>query len=209
VKTRIIPISEPNAFEEAFRTLQKGGLVAFPTDTVYGVAALVNDPAAIAGLFEAKNRQMEKAIPVLLGSVRQIDLVAGSLPDTARLLAKHFWPGALTLVVPKKASLPEILSPLPTVGLRMPDHPAALRLLALSGPLAVTSANLSGGANPLTAGDVLAQLDGRIDLILDGGKTPGGIPSTVVDCTVDPIKILRQGAISEDQLRQALNPIDS
>ena len=121
--------------------------------------------------------------------------MAVNLPDQALALASAHWPGALTLIVPRHPSLPADLSPLPTLGIRIPDHPAALALLQAAGPLAVTSANLSGQADTTTAKEVLAQLDGRVDLVLDGGKTPGGIPSTVVDLTGSEPRILRQGPV--------------
>ena len=130
-----------------------------------------------------------------------MDQVTQAIPAVARRLAERFWPGPLTLVVARHPALPAILSPLPTVGVRMPDHPTALALLRQSGPLATTSANLSGGPNPLTAQEVLAQLDGRVDLIIDGGRCPGGVPSTVVDCTAGELKILRQGPITLEELQ--------
>ncbi len=184
--------------------LRRGGLVAFPTDTVYGLAADYTNPEAIAGLFAAKGRDMNKAIAVLVGGVEQLDAITPGLSQAAGSLAARFWPGALTLVVTRRPELPDELSTLPTIGVRMPNHPFALQLLRAVGPLAVTSANRSGDENPLTAEDVLDQLGGRIDLLLDGGKCPGGVPSTVVDCTVPDVKILRQGAISAADIRQAL-----
>lgn len=200
METQVLPIQDPGAVAKALEVLNSGGLVAFPTDTVYGVAALAFDPAGIERIYEAKGRDMAKAIPILVGSTDQLPRVTRLLTPSAQALAAHFWPGALTLVVPKHPDLPENLSQTPTVGVRMPDYPFTLDLLVQSGPLAVTSANLSGQENPRTAGDVLWQLGGRIELILDGGPTPGGVPSTVVDCTgVDP-KILRQGAIPAEEI---------
>ena len=110
-------------------------------------------------------------------------------------------------MLPRRSGLPENLSPLPTIGVRMPDHSFARRLLNAAGPLATTSANLSGGPNPRNASEVLDQLDGRIELVLDGGEAPGGVPSTVVDCTKPDFKILRQGAISKERLQQIINNI--
>ena len=146
-----------------------------------------------------------KAIPVLVGDPGQLDLVTSTPNQVARRLAAHFWPGPLTLVVPRHPSLPDALSPTPTVGVRMPDHRLALALLSQSGPLATTSANLSGGLNPLSAQEVQAQLEGRIDLILDGGICPGGTPSTVVDCTSDALLIIRQGPLTLDDLKVVLS----
>jgi L-threonylcarbamoyladenylate synthase len=203
-KTRIIHGSRREAILQALDVLRMGGLVAFPTDTVYGVGALAFDARAVEAIYAAKERPNEKAIPVLLAGPEQLALVSMDLPPQARILADRFWPGAVTLVVPKHPDLPEAVSAGATVGVRVPDHPIALALLRLSGPLAVTSANLSGKPSPLTAMDVLQQLEGRIGLILDGGRVPGGVSSTVVDCTVPEIRVLREGPISERQIRQVL-----
>ena len=194
--TEVISIDHPDALTRALVVLQNNGLIAFPTDTVYGLAAATFSESAIELLFNAKGRDSAKAIAVLVGHVDQLSLLTMGLTVPARRLAERFWPGALTLVVPKHPALPENLSSYPTVGVRMPDHPFALALLQKVGPLATTSANLSGGANASSPSEVLAQLDGRFHLLLDGGICPGGIPSTVVDCTQDPPVILRQGAIS-------------
>jgi L-threonylcarbamoyladenylate synthase len=204
MKTEILSSKDPNAVKRALAVLRSGGLLAFPTDTVYGVAANPFDAAAIERLYEAKIRETNKAIAVLIGNLDQIAQIAREVTESASRLAKHFWPGALTLIVPRLVSLPNILSPTQSIGLRMPDHPFALELLQKAGPLATTSANLSGGSNTTTAQEVLAQLDERIELLLDGGKTPGGIPSTVVDCTQSEAIILRQGAISADQIQMVL-----
>lgn len=201
--TEILPITHPDAVPLALELVRSGGVIAFPTDTIYGVAALVHKPAAIKKLFKIKGRDQAKAIAVLIGCHSQLEQVGnfsketnGDQNITALTLSRHFWPGALTLVVPRHPDLPKILSPLPTIGVRMPDHPALQALLEVTGPLATTSANLSGGPNPTSAQQVLEQLDNRIDLLLDGGQTPGPVPSTVVDCTHIPPRLLRQGAIS-------------
>lgn len=204
METTILSTEDPQAVQAALAVLTRGGLVAFPTDTVYGLAADIANPTAIVGLFDAKGRDMNKAIAVLVGSVEQLESITPGFSPAARNLAARFWPGALTLVVTRRPELPDELSALPTIGVRMPDHPFALRLLQTAGPLAVTSANRSGDENPLTAADVLDQLGGRIDLVLNGGPCPGGVPSTVVDCTVPDVKILRQGAVSAADIRQAL-----
>lgn len=208
VKTNLIsalsPESIPEAVRQSLRALANGGLIAFPTDTVYGLAAPAFDAQGIDLLFQAKERQTEKAIPVLVASLADLEKVTLNMPDHARKLAKHFWPGPLTLIVPRHPSLPENLSPLPTIGVRMPDHPIALAILHASGPLAVTSANLSGFPSPSSAAQVLEQLNGRVDLIIDGGETFGGIPSTVVDCSEASPKILRAGPLTQSDLDQAL-----
>lgn len=200
IETRIISSHDPQALDQAELLLRSGEMVAFPTDTVYGLGAKLTDPSAIEQLYIVKGRDAAKAIAVLLGDEAALAQVAGTLNDLAVRLARRFWPGPLTLVVPAHPALPANLSPLPTVGVRMPDHPVALALLRRIGPLAVTSANLSGQPSARTAAEVYAQLSGRIPLILDGGETPGGLPSTVVDCTSGEPVILRQGPITLGQL---------
>lgn len=204
MKTETLPITNPKSFARAVEILNRGGLVAFPTDTVYGLAAQVDNPAAIEKLYQAKQRSKEKAIPVLLGSPAELEQVAASVSPATQKLAEAFWPGPLTLVIVGHPDLPDNLAPGPTLGVRIPDHPDALTLLGLTGPLAVTSANLSGGENASSAAQVAAQLSGRIDLILDGGDTPGGQPSTVVDCTSKTLRILRAGPITEDAIQREM-----
>lgn len=204
MKTRVLPINSFNSLKEALLVIQAGGLVAFPTDTVYGLAADLHSEAAIDRIYQAKGRDMAKAIPVLIGKKEHLDQIASGVPESARKLAGKFWPGGLTLIVPRQPGLPENLSSGPTVAVRMPDYEPVLTVLHHCGPLAVTSANLSGQSNPLSAEDVLAQLDTRIDLILDGGKVTGGIPSTIVDCSVEPPVIIRHGAIPDEEIFSAL-----
>ena len=205
MKSQVLPADAANAMDAALGVLRAGGLVAFPTDTVYGIGALAFDEKAVQSIYEAKGRSDEKAIPVLLAGTAELDQVSHSLPRMARLLAEQFWPGPLTLVVPKVSRLPSAVSASDTVGVRVPDHPVALALLKRSGPLAVTSANLSGQPSPCTAQDVLQQLDGRVPLILDAGRTPGGIPSTVLDCTRAEPHILRAGPITLEEIRAVLH----
>jgi L-threonylcarbamoyladenylate synthase len=204
MKTEIISIDNPSTLQIAQQVLDNGGLIAFPTDTVYGVAAGIKNANGIDRLYDAKLRDLTKAIPILVSSQDQLNRVSQNLPDSAAQLAGKLWPGALTLVVPIRPGLPANISPTSTIGVRMPDYPFTLALLNCTGPLATTSANLSGGANTTTAEAVAEQLSGRIELILDGGKTPGGVPSTVVDCTVAPPRILRQGAISAETIQAIL-----
>jgi L-threonylcarbamoyladenylate synthase len=201
MKTKIIPVLE---IKTAVTILQGGGMVAFPTDTVYGLGALAFDNSAIESIYTAKDRPIEKAIPILIGDLSDLDKVADNIPDMALRFAARFWPGPLTCIVPKKRTLPPAVSATSTVAIRIPDHPDALALLRAAGPMAVTSANISGRANPSTAQEVYEQLQGRIPLILDGGKTPGGIPSTLVDCTGGTPIILRDGPISMTELQAAI-----
>jgi L-threonylcarbamoyladenylate synthase len=202
--SELIEASHRTALRRAVELLRRGELVAFPTDTVYGVGALVSDGKAIARLYLIKGRSGEKAIPILLSDPDQLGTVAMEVNEMAMRLAGRFWPGPLTLVLPKRPGLPEEISATPTIGVRMPAHPVALQLMRMTGPLAVTSANLSGGGNSLTAQQVMEQLGGRIPLILDGGRTPGGSPSTVVDCTAAQPRILRQGPLSLEEILDAL-----
>ena len=204
MKTLVLPVSSPDSLPRALEILRGGGLVAFPTDTVYGVGSLAFKAAAVESIYAAKNRPNEKAIPVLLGGAEDLAKVVASIPPMALTLAARFWPGPLTLVVPKHPDLPEAVSATATVGVRVPDHPAARRLLQAAGPMAVTSANLSGQASPSTAEEVFEQLSGCITLILDGGRTPGGVPSTVVDCAGAEPKILREGPVPWGEIARAL-----
>jgi L-threonylcarbamoyladenylate synthase len=195
------------AFAEAVRLLREGKLVAFPTDTVYGVGAIVWNTAAVARLYTAKLRSLEKAIPVLLADPGDLSLVAQDLPVTVLRIAERFWPGPLTLVVPKAARIPaEVTAGGPTVAVRVPDHPVARALIRAAGaPLATTSANLSGQASAVTAQEVADQLGERIAMVLDGGRCPGGVSSTVVDVTGSQPVILRPGPVDLEQILASLS----
>lgn len=197
MKTEILSTTDPRAIQRAEEVLKGGGIIAFPTDTVYGLAALITDAAAIEKLFVAKGRDFNKSIAVLVGDESQAEKVVVNVSPTARKIICRYWPEAITLVMEKNPDLPGVLSPSNTVGVRMPNHAFALALLRVVGPLATTSANISGQKNPITAQDVLEQLNGRVELILDGGACPGGVPSTVVDCTGSEPVILRLGAITD------------
>lgn len=204
MKTEILTSNSPHAITSAIEILRSGGLVAFPTDTVYGVGSLAFDEKAVESIYAAKERPVEKAIPVLIGDPEDLGKVAEEIPTIATRLISRFWPGPLTVLVPKKPSLPMVVSATSTVGVRVPDHELARALLRSAGPMAVTSANLSSQPSPTTAEEVMAQLGGRIAMIIDGGRTPGGIPSTLVDCTGNEIQILREGPISKEQLLNAI-----
>lgn len=206
IKTEVLYARE-KAFSVAARILAEGGLVAFPTDTVYGVGAHAFQPDAVERIYTAKIRPRDKAIPILLARADDLTLVSEGITEAAWLLADRFWPGGLTLVLPKRANVPDVVSAGgPTVAVRVPDHPVALALMAaLGAPLAGTSANLSGRPSPVTAQEVETELGGRIELILDGGRCPGGVPSTVLDLTTDPPAILRAGAIAVEEIKAALS----
>ena len=201
----MLAIDAPDAIARAAEALHGGRLVVLPTDTVYGVAAHPAHPEAVAALYAAKARPPDKAIPILLADPGDVTRVAQPLSDAARRLAAAFWPGPLTLVVPKRADLPEIVSSLPTVGVRVPDHDATRAVIrAAGGALAVTSANRSGAANPVTVSEAAAQLGEAVALYLDGGVCPGGQPSTVAEVGEAGLVIHRAGPISEAALRAAL-----
>ncbi len=192
--------SDPIALKAVLDVIRKGGVAAFPTDTVYGIGCAVDNAKAIQQLYAIKERDALKAIPVLIGSLDQMEAIASDFNKPAQILAENFWPGALTIVIQKNQDLPQELSSFATVGIRMPAHDWLLELMKNCGPLAATSANISGGPSPSTAQEVFEQLDGRIELIIDGGECRGGIPSTVVDCSQAEPKILREGGISSDKI---------
>jgi L-threonylcarbamoyladenylate synthase len=204
MKTVRISTSEPEAVDRALTILRAGGLVVMPTDTVYGVGCLAFEPAAVARLYAVKRRPEDKPIPVLLASAADLDRVAVDLSPAMRRLAQSFWPGPLTLIVPRHPSLPVEIGPGTTVGVRVPAHSLAQRLLAEAGPMAVTSANLSGRPPAVSAAEAEAALAGKVELILDDGPSAGGMPSTVADGTQDPPVIVRAGPISEKDLAQSL-----
>lgn len=200
----------PESRVEAARVLATGGIVAFPTDTVYGIAVALETPGGIERLFAAKGRPPERAIALLLADTAQAREI-GELNAAASALAGAFWPGGLTLVVPRRADRPLLAaltgrdSPdVPTVGLRVPDHATPRALAAAVGPLPTTSANRSGGPDPLDAASVIEELGDGVDLVLDGGRTAGSRPSTVVDLTVDPPAVVRVGGIDEARIRAVL-----
>ena len=205
-KTPVLPAESHEALERALEILRQGGLVCFPTDTVYGVGAHGFQEEAIRRIYQAKERPLEKAIALLLASEEQVEQVSAGLTPAGRRLAERYWPGALTLVLPRRPEVPAVLSPgRATVAVRIPDHPLTLHLIRMLGaPLAATSANRSGHPDPVTAEDVVRELGDRVDLILDGGRCPGGVPSTVVDLTTDPPAILRAGPIPEEELAKVL-----
>ncbi len=201
-----LPAAHPSAPARTAEIIRAGGLVILPTDTVYGVAANLWQTEAVAGLYRAKQRPPDKSIPVLLSDFEAIEQITSEVPDLARRLARSFWPGPLTIAIPKHPAVPEIVSALPTIGVRIPDHDAARAAIrACGGALAVTSANLSGNPSPLTAQEATRALGSAVALILDGGPCPGGVASTVVDVSSEELHIIRIGPLSEKVLRRALH----
>jgi L-threonylcarbamoyladenylate synthase len=203
----VLPADLQDVITQAVRILSAGGLVVFPTDTVYGVGAHAFDAEAVERLYTAKERPRDRAIPILLASPADLPHVAREVPPAARRLADAFWPGALTLILLRQPTLPAILTAGgDSVAVRVPDHTAPRALIAaLGAPLAATSANLSGQPSPITAAAAAAQLGGRVALILDGGPCSGGVPSTVLDLTCDPPRTLRPGPVTDAMLRAILS----
>lgn len=188
--------SDAGAIGQAAAVLRAGGLVAFPTETFYGVGAAALDPRAVARVFTVKGRPASRPLLVLVDGIAMAETIAEVSAVARALMALH-WPGALTLVMAARAGVPdEVTAKTGTVGVRFSAHPIASALVrALGGPVTAPSANLTGAAPCTTAAEVLDALDGAIDLVLDGGPTAGGLPSTVLDVTVMPPRLIRQGAI--------------
>lgn len=200
----ILSADSADAIRQAAEALRAGKLVVLPTDTVYGVAAQL-DETAIDHIFAAKKRPPDRAVPVLLADLEGIDLVACEFPEAARRLADAFWPGPLTLALPRRPDLPPNLTQLPTVGVRVPDLAAARALIAeAGGALAVTSANRSDQPPACTVQSAIRYLAEAVAVYLDGGPCAGGVPSTVVTFEGDELRVVRPGPISEAALRAAL-----
>ncbi len=193
--------------------LRGGALVAFPTDTVYGIGCLAGDPAVLDRLFAAKRRPTEKRIPILVADLEQVASLGYLADERARSLAACFWPGALTMVLGRDlaAGTPRSPAPARTQAFRVPDHPVTLGLIAASGPLATTSANRSTEPETFEADDVLiafADTD-LVAAVVDGGVVPGGVASTVVDLSVTPARLIRRGPITRDDLAEVVDMVAS
>lgn len=192
-----------NQMNEICDVIQKGGIVAFPTETVYGVGIHFNDEEALDRLMEAKNRDYSKAITLMVADKKDISQYAYISPQAQKMI-DQFMPGMITLIFNKKESVRDIMTNgKSTIGIRIPDSEFVLSLLKKVGPMLVTSANLSQHSNTTSTQEVLNQLDGRIDLVVDG-KTSDNIASTVVDVSQDEIKILRAGKITKEQIEEAI-----
>ena len=205
-KTRIVTSDDMNALRSVAQDIKQGKLAAFPTDTVYGIGAVAFDAEAVGRLYEVKRRARYKPIPILVTGPEQLPLITREVNDLAHRLIERFWPGALTLVLPRHPDLPDVIcAGGDTVAVRMPSHVLTLALIQQVGsPLATTSANLSGRDSPLDAQQVAMNLGGRIDVILDAGPCPGGVDSTVVDTTGGVLRVLRETAISARLIREAI-----
>lgn len=200
--TRVLRVDaerpDARALAAAAAAVRAGGVVAFPTETFYGLGAAASSAAGVARVFAVKGRPEGKPLLVLVDSVAMAESLALTVSDTARALMARHWPGALTLVLPARPSVPTALTAgTGTIGVRWPAHAVAVGLVrALGEPLTAPSANPSDTPPARTARDVLGYFDGALDLVLDGGPTPGGAPSTVLDLTVDPLRVLRRGAVA-------------
>jgi len=190
----------------AVEVFLSGGLVAVPTDTIYGLAGNGLSADAVAKIYEVKGRPAIKPLILLVPGLCVAETVCADIPEAARLLTQAFWPGALTLVLPRRDTVPDIVTAGgDTIGVRCPDHPKTLEFLRLAGvPAAAPSANISDMPSPKSAQDVLAYFDGKIECVIDGGRCKIGIESTIVSLARAPYKILRQGAIPEAEIRKAL-----
>jgi len=184
--------------------LENGGIIAFPTDTVYGLGASMLMPQAIERIFLVKERPRGMPLPLLAADISQITDITETISDTARQLINTFLPGALTLVLPKSGKVPDIVTAgNDTVAVRIPAHQVPLAIIReLGAPIVGTSANLSGMKSPLTADEVRAQLGNKVDMVIDGGKSPGEKESTIVDVTGETPVVIREGAIPVYKLRQ-------
>jgi L-threonylcarbamoyladenylate synthase len=198
-------LAAPDALETALAWLQRGEVIAFPTDTVYGLGAPMDDAASVARLFSVKGRPLDMGIPLLLAEPSDVARVCPNVPEVTWRLAERFWPGGLTLVLPRGHNVPDVVAAGgSTIAVRLPAHPLPRDLARRLGvPLAATSANLHGEASPVSADDVRGQLGGRIPLILDGGPCPQARSSTIVDLTGRP-RFLREGPISREQIEALL-----
>ncbi|MDN4185639.1 MAG: L-threonylcarbamoyladenylate synthase [Dehalococcoides mccartyi] len=188
--------------DQAVSILKRGGVVVFPTDTVYAVGALASNTPAVRRVFDIKGRANTKGLPALIGDISQINQVAKVFPPLARKLANEYWPGGLTLVLPKTDNIPlELTGGNETVAIRIPNQPAVIEMLKRVGePVTGTSANLSGCKSSLNAAEAKKQLGDRVDFILDGGQVSGGVESTIIAVNPDGLKIIRQGAIKESDI---------
>lgn len=200
---------DPELIRQASAVIQRRGLVAFPTETVYGLGANALDEEAVAKIFHAKGRPSNDPLIVHVASVDDMKRIAADVPPVVEKLAAHFCPGPLTLVLPKLPHVPaSVTSGLETVAVRVPNHPVALALIRASGvPIAAPSANRFGHTSPTTAQHVMDDLNGRIDMILDGGATSVGVESTVLDVTREPAMILRPGGVAREAIENVIGNV--
>jgi len=216
LKTEIIKIGTTTLnwdkqLDYAAKVLREGGLVAFPTETVYGLGANSLNPTAVEGIYKAKGRPSDNPLIVHVAEVEAINSLVSTIPAAAAKLMKTFWPGPLTMVMPKSDKVPAIITAgLDTVAVRMPSHPVALALIKKAGiPIAAPSANISGRPSPTLAKHVIDDLSGKVDVIIDSGCSNVGLESTVLDITTEPPMILRPGGVTYEQLKQVLGMVST
>jgi len=199
-----LPLDIQQQVKRGITILKQGGIIAFPTDTVYGLGAWANNQRAVERVYQVKERPRDMALPLLLANTSQIAEVAAPVPQIAWLLAHNFLPGALTLVLYKSKSVPDIITGGGrTVAVRIPAHPIPVALAqGLGAPIVGTSANLSGKPSSLTIEEVCSQFGDKVDLVIDGGRCPGGRESTIIDVTGEVPVVLREGAISREELKR-------
>jgi L-threonylcarbamoyladenylate synthase len=209
VETELLK-ADMEGIERAAKFLRDGGLVGMPTETVYGLAANALDGKAVAKIFAAKGRPMDNPLIVHISDFSQIYNLVAVVPESAKKLAKAFWPGPLTMILPKADCIPdEVSAGLPTVAIRFPSHPTAQQLITTAGlPLAAPSANLSGKPSPTTAEHVMHDLSGKIEAVIDGGPCKVGVESTVITLASNPPRLLRPGGITLEQLRSVLGEVE-
>lgn len=207
--TVILPADAPDTAEVAAKIIKEGGLVAIPTETVYGLGANGLDPEAVAKIFRAKGRPQDNPLILHVTGAEQLDKLCHDIPETAYRLAELFWPGPLTMVLPAREIVPKCTTAgLPTVAVRCPDNDVTRHIIRLAGvPIAAPSANISGKPSTTTAEHVLHDHDGRLELIVDGGACRVGVESTIIDLTECPPRLLRPGGITPEQLSQVLGEI--
>jgi len=199
--TKQLNAKTTNAIQEAADLLKQGYVIAFPTDTLYGIGVDPFDPVAIERLYQVKGRSIDKGIPILLADTADLEKVAINIPALVQTLIEQYWPGPLTLVVPKHPKLPDVISPNHGIAVRIPDHAVSRAFIrAAGGVVATSSANRSGEIPARNAAEALQALNGRIAAVLDGGQVQHGQASTVLDCMSDPPKVLREGPVTVKNL---------
>ncbi len=205
METKLLSVSQTDLAAEI---IKNGGLVAMPTETVYGLAADALNGKAVADIFKAKGRPMDNPLIVHISELSQIKCLVREFPEKAMILAEKFWPGPLTIILPKSELIPdEVSAGLDTVAVRFPSNETARKLISASCPLAAPSANLSGSPSPTTAKHVMDDMNGRIDAVIDGGECTVGVESTVITLATEPPRLLRPGGITLEQLRDAIGEV--
>lgn len=208
---RLYASDDPRAVRAAADALRRGELVIFPTETVYGLAADARNDSAVRAVFELKGREETSALPVQIAEVESLHSVACVIPNAALELARRFWPGPLTIVLPKAPDIGDLVTGgAATVGVRIPDHPTALALLREMGsPIVATSANISGRPAPTNACGAIRQLGSGVSVVIDAGECAIGAASTVVDLSASPPRILRRGSISARRIRELIGEVEN